>query len=113
MRIKNDKYYTPKNLAKHCIEKTFEIIGKENITEIIEPSAGNGRFSLQIPNCVAYDIEPEHDSIIQQDFLTLKIPYKEGRLFIGNPPYGSRMVLAQKFFKKSIKDWLLMKFLIN
>ena len=103
MKIENDKYYTPKNLAKHCIDKAFEFIGKENITEIIEPSAGNGRFSLQLPGCIAYDIEPHHESIIEQDFLELNTSYKPGRLFIGNPPYGSRMSLAQKFFKKCVE----------
>ena len=30
-KIENDKYYTPVDLAKYCIDKTFEIIGKENI----------------------------------------------------------------------------------
>ena len=52
-----DKYYTPKELAKYCINKTYEVIGKENITEIIEPSAGSGSFSLQIPNCMGKDIK--------------------------------------------------------
>ena len=33
-KIINDKYYTPIDLAKYCIDKTYEIIGKENITEI-------------------------------------------------------------------------------
>ena len=33
-KINLDKYYTPKKkIAKSCIEKTFEVIGKENITE--------------------------------------------------------------------------------
>jgi hypothetical protein len=101
-KINNDKYYTSKELSKYCIDKTFQIIGKENITEIIEPSAGNGSFSDQI-ECIAYDIEPESDYIIKQDFLQLDIEYKKGRLIIGNPPYGSKMQLAIKFFKKSIK----------
>ena len=99
-----DKYYTDPQLAKYCIDKTYEIIGEENITEVIEPSAGNGSFSLQIPSlCRAYDIEPEHPSIIKQDFLNLDIPYLHGRLIIGNPPFGSRMSLAQKFYKKSVE----------
>lgn len=102
MRIKNDKYYTPLDVAKHCIDKTFEIIGKENIAEVIEPSAGNGSFSRQIDECIAYDIEPEHYSIMQQDFLKLDIEYKPHRLIIGNPPFGSRMNMAQRFFKKSV-----------
>jgi len=35
-KLDNDKYYTPVDLAKECIDKTFEIIGKENITEIMK-----------------------------------------------------------------------------
>ena len=101
-KIELDKYYTPVNLAKYCIDKTFEIIGKENITDIIEPSAGNGSFSNQL-ECVAYDIDPEHKSIIKQDYLKLELEYKKGRLIIGNPPYGRCMNLAQKFYKKSIQ----------
>lgn len=103
MKIANDKYYTPRSLAKRLIEKTYEIIGINNITEIIEPSAGSGNFSNQIKNCIAYDIEPEHQSIIKQDFLKLEKNYKKGRLIIGNPPFGSKMNLAQKFYKKSVE----------
>lgn len=61
MKINNDKYYTPVELANWCLEKVINIIGKENITEIIEPSVGNGSF-LHHPNIkidTAYDILPE------------------------------------------------------
>lgn len=101
-KLPNDKYYTPLNLARYCINKTFKVVGKRNISEVIEPSAGNGSFSLQIPDCIAYDIEPEHSTIIKQDYLNLDIPYKKGRLIIGNPPFGRSMCLARKFFKKSV-----------
>ena len=106
-KIDLDKYYTNPQIAKLCIDKTIQIIGKENITSIIEPSAGNGSFSSQI-KCDAYDIQPEAYGIIQADYLELDIEYKKGRLIIGNPPFGSRMNLAQKFFKKSIQiaDWI-------
>ena len=104
-KIELDKYYTNVELAKYCINKTFEIIGKENITEIIEPSAGNGSFSLQIDNCIAYDIKPEHESIMEQDYLELELEYKKGRLFIGNPPFGSHSGnMAKQFYKKNIKE---------
>jgi hypothetical protein len=99
--IELDKFYTPNNIAKKCIDLTFEVI--ENATEIIEPSAGSGNFSLQIPNCIAYDIAPEHESIQEQDFLKLDIPYKKGRLFIGNPPFGYTNNLARSFYKKCAK----------
>lgn len=102
-KIENDKYYTPNNIAKHCIDQVYKIIGGDNISETIEPSAGNGSFSNQIEDCTAYDIDPEHESIVQQDYLELDIEYKPKRLIIGNPPFGSRMNLAQKFFKKSVK----------
>ena len=101
-KIENDKYYTPVDLAKYCIDKTFEIIGKENIVEIIEPSAGNGSFSNQL-DCIAYDLHPEGEGIIKQDYLKLDLPYKKGRLIIGNPPFGDRSNLFRKFYNKSVE----------
>lgn len=100
-KIDNDKYYTPIDLATYCINKTFEIIGRNNITEIIEPSAGNGSFSKQL-DCIAYDLYPEDEGIVQQDYLALDLNYKKGRLIIGNPPYGRVNNLAIQFYKKSI-----------
>lgn len=98
-----DKYYTSKELATYCVNKVHSIIGKDNISEYIEPSAGGGVFLDCLPlNTLAYDIEPEDDRIIQQNFLNLDLPYKEKRLIIGNPPYGARNVLSVQFFKKSI-----------
>ena len=97
--IELDKFYTPKEVAKKCIDIFWRTCF--DITEIIEPSAGNGSFSLQIPNCIAYDLEPEHESIIKQDFLELNLPYKYGRLIIGNPPFGDRNNLARSFYKKA------------
>lgn len=43
-KIELDKYYTPKDLAEYCVNKTKEIIGEENIIEWLEPSAGCGNF---------------------------------------------------------------------
>ena len=104
-KIKNDKYYTSKELAEYVVDKTKEIIGEENITEYLESSAGNGVFLdyLNKPY-LAYDIEPEDDKdrIIKQDYLELDLEYKEGRCVIGNPPYGSRLNLVTQFYKKSI-----------
>lgn len=99
-KINLDKYYTSKSQASCCINIVNKL-GLE-ISETIEPSAGNGSFSLQIPNCISYDLEPEHDSIIKQDFLKLELPYKKGRLFIGNPPFGTRNTLSVAFYKKAI-----------
>lgn len=102
-KIKNDKYYTSEELAQYCVNKTKEIIGEYNISEFLEPSAGAGVFLNYLPkNTLAYDLEPENDRIIKQDYLTLKLDYKKGRCIIGNPPFGSRNNLSLKFFKKSI-----------
>lgn len=102
-KIQNDEYYTPLDVAKYCIYKTYETIGLLNIKDVIEPSAGTGSFSKQLKNCVAYDINPKDDSILKQDFLQLNLDYKAGRLIIGNPPFGSRSLLARKFLIKSAK----------
>lgn len=103
-KIPLDKYYTPDNLAKYCIEKTKEIIGTDNITEFLEPSAGSGVFLKYLDKpYLAYDISPEGKNIEQADYLKLDLEYKKGRCVIGNPPYGTRNTLSVKFFKKSIQ----------
>jgi hypothetical protein len=105
-----DKWYTPSETADRLIQKTFEIVG-DGVTEIVEPSAGAGAFSFPIlfsselsAELFAYDIEPEDphpfDHIIKQDFLTLPLEYKRGRLFIGNPPFGGSGGLLKKFYYK-------------
>ena len=100
-KIDLDKYYTNNGIVDHCLNVVDDLI--IDYGEVIEPSAGNGAFSLKIPNCIAYDIEPEHESIIKQDFLKLDLPYKQGRLIIGNPPFGTRNTLSVKFFKHAFK----------
>lgn len=58
MKIANDKYYTSKDLAFYCVEKTKDFLGIENITEYLEPSAGNGVFLEYLDKpFLAYDFE--------------------------------------------------------
>ena len=103
-KIQNDKYYTPPDLAQYCVEKTKEIIGTDNITEYIEPSAGAGVFLNYLDKpYLAYDIEPEDDRITKADWLSVNLEYKKGRCVIGNPPFGSRNTLSVRFYKKSVK----------
>lgn len=105
MKINSDKYYTPIEVANYCWDRVIEKIGSENISDIIEPSCGNGAFfHYNLKPDFGFDIEPEYEdnNIFKQDYLILDIPYKKNRLIIGNPPYGNRMNLAQKFFKKSV-----------
>jgi len=95
-----DKFYTSPSIAKECINLVPDL---ESYDLIIEPSAGNGSFSNQL-NCIAYDIEPEGENIIQQDWFTVE-PVKDKKhiLIIGNPPFGPRSTLAKNFIKHSRK----------
>ena len=112
MKITNDKYYTPINVANECYDKIFKIIGKDNITDIIEPSCGDGSFlhhpMLRGKSVLGIDIDVEvkenevNAILLTCDFLEYETEYKKGRLIVGNPPFGQRMNLAQKFFKKSV-----------
>ena len=103
----DDKYYASPSLVNYVVDTAINTIGKENITEIIEPSAGDGAFiekldSLGIPTQY-YDLYPEHDKIKKQDFKTLNLPYKEGRLFLGGPPYATGSKLWLMFVKEAAK----------
>lgn len=102
MKLEADKYYTNPLLCKACIEIVKEVIGEENITEWVEPSAGSGTFSRQIEGCKAFDLYPQHHSIKEADYLTLDLGgYKKGRVIIGNPPFGRSNHLIKAFYKKA------------
>jgi hypothetical protein len=109
MRIDNDKYYTPINIANLCWEEVLTVIDKVTISSIIEPSVGDGAFlHYDIKPSLAFDIAPECAStestkVVTGDFLTQEIEYKAGRLIIGNPPFGCHMNMAQKFYKKAVQ----------
>src|SRR5574344_207601 len=110
-KIELDKYYTSPELAKYCVDKTKEIIGDENITEYIEPSAGSGVFLDYLDKpYLAYDIEPEDNRIVKQNYLELNLDYKKGRCIVGNPPFGIRNILIVQFYNKSIQlgDYILL-----
>ena len=70
-----DKFYTKPEIAKKCVRYLQEnvIITDDDI--LLEPSAGCGNFlkALTDYKVVAYDLVPEGDNIIQQDFLKLEI----------------------------------------
>ena len=104
-KIEHDKYYTPSNVVEYVVKRTKGLL--PNITEVIEPSAGGGAFIKALEGSFDtplrfYDLHPENDKVLKQDFLALESEYKFGRLIIGNPPFGSRNNLIIKFFKKSV-----------
>jgi len=97
--VENDQFYTKTNIAKKCISLIKNL---SDYDLIIEPSAGSGAFSNQISGCLAYDLYPQNDRIIEQDFLKLKNIIGEKILFIGNPPFGIRNKLSKNFITHAI-----------
>ena len=104
-----DKFYTSSSAVKLCIDKIKQYINIATTDLIIEPSAGNGAFidsiKLLSNNYKFYDIKPEHNDVIKQDYLQLSLPLPSTSLakihVIGNPPFGRQSSLAIKFIKKS------------
>ena len=104
-----DQYYTSYDDMEYCVNKAWDVIKDlgYGVSEFLEPSAGEGVFSNYLAtsglDIIAIDIEPKGEDIIKADFLTYDLEYKEGRFIIGNPPYGARLNLAQKFYKRAIE----------
>ena len=101
-KIVNDKYYTSPELAEYCVKKTKEIIGEENISEYLEPSAGSGVFLDYLDKPYLLMILNQDDRVVKQDYLRLELDYKKGRCVIGNPPFGTKNNLTVAFYKKSV-----------
>ncbi|WP_435130003.1 hypothetical protein ACR82Z_01010 [Mycoplasma sp. 6243] len=107
-----DQFFTPVKVAKQMIEKTVKFIKKHydidlKEYDLIEPSAGNGSFSNNFPKelfnqTYAFDIEPQIESIIKQDWLEY-YPKNERNIVIGNPPFGLRGQLALQFINHAAK----------
>ena len=99
---KFSKYYAPDTLVQFAINQTFNTIGIQKITEIIEPAAGDGAFmpyldliSQKYGIPVKYfdlDPDPSNPRIKQHNFLTIELnpPFLSSRLIITGPPYGER-----------------------
>ena len=106
-----DKYYTNPYVVTKCIQKIKQYISIQENDLIIEPSAGNGSFINDLQgissNCLFYDLEPEHPSIVQQDYLLLNTTSISNTYsnihVVGNPPFGRQSSLAIKFIKHSSK----------
>jgi predicted RNA methylase len=98
-KVHLDKFYTKKEIAQKCLSLIPDM---GTYDTIIEPSAGSGVFSNAIANCIAYDIEPEGENIIKQDFFLLNKIEGDKKLFLGNPPFGERSILAKKFIQHAI-----------
>ena len=105
-----DKFYTSNIIVNTCMDIIKEKINIEKDDICIEPSAGNGSFinaiKLLFQQHKFYDLEPENDEIIKQDYLIFDyntlVKQPNGKVhIIGNPPFGRQSSLAIKFIKKS------------
>jgi hypothetical protein len=104
-----DKYYTKDIVVELCLNLIKNNIRINPNELVIEPSAGNGSFITGIKTLTSdfkfYDLEPENDEIIKQDYLiydynNIKNIFSKIHI-IGNPPFGRQSSLAIKFIKKS------------
>lgn len=91
-----DRFYTPPDVAAICIQQ----LDLSEYDLIVEPSAGDGSFSHQLPSCIAYDISPGADDIQKADWMVLDKTFlsKGKSLVIGNPPFGEQGKKAVDFF---------------
>lgn len=105
-----DKFYTSQFIVNKCINLIKQKINIYEDDLCIEPSAGNGSFINGIKslfkNYKFYDLEPENNEIIKQDYLEYDyntiIKKTNSKIhIIGNPPFGRQSSLAIKFIKKS------------
>lgn len=99
----NDKFYTKPEVAEMCVGFLRNTLGIESYY-VIEPSAGGGSFSSLL-DCLAMDLVPEKEDIIQKDFFEWNskgLPDK--LLLLGNPPFGSANSLSKAFISHGIKE---------
>lgn len=91
----SDKFHTKPEIAGQCIE----LIDPSKYDVVIEPSAGAGSFSKQIPGVLAMDIDPEDPTITKRDWFSYTRPRHDGErvLVIGNPPFGQQSTQAVRF----------------
>jgi hypothetical protein len=109
-----DRFYTVPSIAEHCIDVVGHHSRWGEWDLIVEPSAGNGSFSLRLPrDCVAMDLSPEHPLIVRQDFFTYTPPEgMEQILVIGNPPFGRVSSMAIKFFQHAAQWATVIAFIL-
>ena len=100
-----DKFYTNNNIAKELSLKIKSYVDDGYM--FIEPSAGNCAFYDNFTNILGYDIEPTEYAIKRgvkkTDWLNVEMNFEYEKICVlGNPPFGERNNLSNKFIEKSI-----------
>lgn len=83
----------------HIVSQMLSL--RKNYGTVLEPSAGNGSFSKQIPNCVAIEIDKNHcqEGMINMDFFDYPLSHRFDTI-IGNPPYVKHQNINEKTRRK-------------
>lgn len=97
--VHSDQFFTRPEIAKQFANW----VKSHNLpaTRTIEPAAGNQDIARYFPGIEKYDLDPQHSSIIRQDFLTSQHKSNGSTLVVMNPPFGKGSDLAIKFFNKA------------
>lgn len=103
-----DQYFTKQSVVEYCYNLVVNKLNELNIDIrdyiFVEPSAGNGAFLSVLPDdTIALDIEPQHDKVVQQDFLDWEPAPNQKYIVIGNPPFGLRGHQALRFILKALQ----------
>lgn len=112
-----DKFYTKPEIASLVWDdfKTYlHNIGQSNYI-IVEPSAGDGKLlDVVTTEKIGFDLVPESDNIIQNDFITGDISgfVDKKMIFFGNPPFGKKGSLAIDFLNKALGYGNIVGFII-
>jgi hypothetical protein len=104
---KVEKHYTTDYLYNYLKDNILDVFHKEEITEFLENSAGDGRMidflkeKYNLP-VLAYDIhnETKREDIKECNYLKEPIEYKKGRVAFINPPFTKGL----KFVYKALEE---------
>lgn len=97
-----DQYYTKPTVAGELLAWLWsQMLPKTD--KYLEPAAGDGSFSNQMPKdkTEAIDLLPLSANVKQQDFMEYSPQPGFRYIVVGNPPFGRNSSLAIKFFNRS------------
>ena len=102
-----DQFFTNADIAENCVSVLYNIMEQNGYSVedyiFLEPSAGDGAFLPFLPkDTLAFDVEPKHERVLEQDFFTWKPDDGKKYIVIGNPPFGLRGQQALKFINKAL-----------
>ncbi len=112
-----DKYYTKPEIALDVwndLKSYLDSLSKSNYI-VVEPSAGDGKLlDVITTDKIGFDLVPEHDNIIQNDFIQGDISsyITHEMVFFGNPPFGKKGGLAIDFLNKALDYGKVVGFII-